>query len=628
MNARPLAVANEDARDPHVLAHDLVLPTLLFAALGGMTWAVRGCSGFGAVAGCLFAGVTWGAAWWYIAQTPGPRPVRRYASGWVVAAITFGVGISGARGWMQWPSFFDGRMLTDYGKGLSVPISPAYGFLWLFIAGVPWAGLGACLLAWTGSLRETRVWHWAIRIACGVGGSLLLHYLFVWFPQYFLPLYGTMEERYNDLGHNPNLKRLIGDCDSALTHLGYYLGFLLYEVGRKDWKNVLLITTVGVVNGTGWSLLQNWSWAHRFWPDAKFNFWRCWESSGGISIGIAYGIAYFLVNRRMSDKERAVFESRRTTAGAEFEWLLVYLGLASWLSLWLRPQINAYALGLFMPPPTDARAQIVSWGNVYFAIVLAFGAAYYVRSSFSGRVSAVDSLVGVGLAAVLIAGIFFSSWLLVGPRPAARDLLRYAPLAFAGVMAYGCVWYFFRRESLERKEGSFAPARSDPNLERLGVYLGLLAGLGLSLRNGLKGWFNIYHGDERHWSGLLWQYLGPVYFVCLLAIVASLLFRPARRDRGRPLVPGAYGLMWLVLIVQNAIAQLITGPLTQWTEVAFSIYYVLLFLSTAVIVFHFRIVNGRVGESEKPPTAAEHESQEPAAACDKTADSSAAYVPG
>jgi hypothetical protein len=641
MNARPLAVASDDdGRDRHVLAHDLFLPTLLFAALGGMSWAVRGCSGFGAVPGCLFAGVTWGAAWWYIAQTPGSRPARRYASGWVIAAITFGVGISGARGWMQWPSFFDGRLQTDTPAGQFVPISPSYGFLWLFIAGVPWAGLGACVLAWTGSLRETRVWHWVIRIACGVGGSLLLHYLFTWFPQYFLPLYGSVEERYKDLEHNPNLGRLIGDCDSALTHLGYYLGFLLYEVGRKDWKNVVLITTVGLVNGAGWSLLQNWSWAHRIWPEGKFNFWRCWESSGGISIGIAYGIAYFLVNRRMSDKERTVFESRRSTAGADFEWLLVYFGLASWLSLWLRPQMTGWAFGLFIQPPADRWAQIRwaqigSWGNVYFTIVLAFGAAYYLRSMFSGRGSAVDGLVGVGIAGVLIAGLFYSSWFFAEARSggrearqAGREMMRYLPLGLVGVMAVGCAWYFFRRGALERKEGSFAPSHSDPNLERLGVYLGLLAGLGLSLRNGLKGWFNIYKGNERDWSEALWQYLGPVYLVCLVAIVAWLLFRPARRDPARPLVPGAYGLMWLVLIVQNAIAQLITGPLTQWTEAAFSIYYVLLFFPTAVIVFHFHIVSARRAESEGPPAAADHESQEPAVAHENTAGASAAYAPG
>jgi hypothetical protein len=45
--------------------------------------------------------------------------------------------------------------------------------------------------------------------------------------------------------------------------------------------------------------------------------------------------------------------------------------------------------------------------------------------------------------------------------------------------------------------------------------------------------------------------------------------------------------MWLVLVVQNAIAQLITGPHTQWNEVAFSIYYALLFAITAAIVIHY-----------------------------------------
>src|SRR5215204_143687 len=111
----------------HELAHDLVLPTLLFAALGGMTWAVRGCSGFGAVAGCVFAGVTWGAAWWYIAQEPEPERTRRYDSGWIVLALTVGIGLSGARGWMQWPSFFEGKLLTNAARGEHVPISKAYG---------------------------------------------------------------------------------------------------------------------------------------------------------------------------------------------------------------------------------------------------------------------------------------------------------------------------------------------------------------------------------------------------------------------------------------------------------------------------------------------------------------------
>ena len=124
--------------------HDLVLPTLHFAALGGMTWAVRGCSGFGAVAGCVFAGSP-GAAWWYTSSTSASGGDRtcRYTSGWIVLALpTVGIGLSGARGWMQWPSFFEGKLMTDAPKGRFEPIPRTYGFLWLFIAGVPWAGPG------------------------------------------------------------------------------------------------------------------------------------------------------------------------------------------------------------------------------------------------------------------------------------------------------------------------------------------------------------------------------------------------------------------------------------------------------------------------------------------------------
>src|SRR6185369_17853217 len=87
-------------------AHDLVLPTVLFMALGAMVWAVRGSSGFGAVNGCVFAGVTWGVAWWFIAREPAARQSRPYSSGWIILALTVGIGLSGARGWMQWPSFF------------------------------------------------------------------------------------------------------------------------------------------------------------------------------------------------------------------------------------------------------------------------------------------------------------------------------------------------------------------------------------------------------------------------------------------------------------------------------------------------------------------------------------------
>ena len=168
-----------------------------------------------------------------------------------------------------------------------------------------WAGLGACLLAWCGSRRPFPAWLWAVRLGCGFGAMYVALFLFRHLPEVFLPLYSTLKAQYQDFQSNPNLRRLVNDNRAAIAHLGLYLGFLLFEVGRRDWKNVKLILTVGLLNGLGWALCQNWQWAARVWPEAQFNFWRCWESSGGISIGIAYGVAFYLANNRMPEPELA-----------------------------------------------------------------------------------------------------------------------------------------------------------------------------------------------------------------------------------------------------------------------------------------------------------------------------------
>jgi hypothetical protein len=418
------------------LIYDFFLPALLFMTLGGMTWAVRGCSGYGAVNGCVFAGVAWGAAWWFISREPGAQQSRRYNSGWIILAMTVGIGMAGARGWMQWPSFFEGHLLTNAGKNEYVPISRVHGFIWLFIAGVPWAGLGACMLAWCNPERPARATGWLIRITCGIGGAVLAKILFDTFPEVFLPLYKTMQTQYHDFAANPNLKRLFGDNRLAIIHLGLFIGFLSYEIGRRDWRNVTLISVVGLVNGLGWSLCQNWKWAHNVWPNVDFNWWRCWESSGGISIGLAYGIAFYLVNSPES-------------------------------------------------VPSDVP---------------------------------------------------------VNPRP---------------------------------------------NAERFGAYLGLIFGLGFSIKNGLKGWANIYIGNEEYWSRVFSMIIGPLMILALVLLAVHIWKRrPLPAGYPGDVFPHAFWLIWIVLITQNVLAQLITGPHSNWTETAFSLYYVVLFLVSGAIVCH------------------------------------------
>jgi hypothetical protein len=495
------------------LTESLILPTLLFAALGGMTWAVRGSSGYGGVSGCIFAGVMWGTAWWYIAHDPGREQTRRYSSGWIVLAVSVGVGLAGAQGWMQWPGFFEGRMYTNYGKNEFVPIPRVHGFIWMFVAGTKWAGLGACLVAWCGSLRETRIWHWAIRIACGFGGAIFASYLYKAAPQNFLPLFDSLQPLYSDLENYPNLKKVVRDGGEVFHHMGFYLGFLLYEIGRRDWRNVVLIITVGTVNGFGWSLCQAWTWAPGFWQDASFNWWRCWESSGGISIGLAFGIGYFLVNRPLTDNERFLIASRSKIAGSNLEWLIVFLSLTGLLYLYL-----GFRLG--------------GWGEIYFCVVATFAVAYFLLKC--------------------------------------------------------------------RRDTGVTTTKSDPNIQRIGLSLGLLTGLGVSIQSGLKGWFNIYKGDENYWNDRLWEILGPAYLIGLVFVVAAILVRPISRSFTGNVFPWASGVIWLVLIVQNTLAQLITGPPWVWNEMAFCIYYALLFLITASIILHFQIRKAHDVNSCKP----------------------------
>jgi hypothetical protein len=425
------------------LVNDLLLPTLLFMALGGMTWAVRGSSGFGAVNGCVFAGVTWGAAWWFISRDPAAEQSRRYSSAWIVLALTVGIGISGNRGWMQWPSFFEGHLQLNSPQGRFAPIPRSYGFLWLFIAGVPWAGIGACLLAWCARKTRLRPGDWGLRLGCGLAGAVLARALFEKFPDLFLPLHQKLAAEYADLQTNPNLRRLIGDNRAALLHLGCYLGFLGYELGRRDWKNVKLISIVGVVNGLGWAVCQNWRWAAHVWPQANFNWWRCWESCGGLSIGAAYGLAYYAVNRR----------ERKPDTG-------------------------------------------------------------------------------------------------------------YSPLSY---------------------QPSF------PRLEKFALHSALLLGLGLSLKNGLKGWANIYLGNEEYWNSLLSRIIGLPLLLAWVTLAIRMRLKPLVIAANGDLFPNAYAMVWIVLLLQNVIAQLVTGPATVSNEMAFKIYYLLLMLLSAVILHFFYV---------------------------------------
>ena len=241
---------------------------------------------------------------------------------------------------------------------------------------------------------------------------------------------------------------------------------------------------------------------------AQFQFCGGWGATGGVSIGFAYGVAYYLVNGRMTKTERAAVAAHKAQGRPTHAWLVAYA-------------VTVLILGWMMP-------EVMPW---YFALMFAIVA------------------LGVGAA------------------------------------------YFRTAQTKDPADGAWSI--DGTILERWGAYTGLILGLGLSILNGLKGWANIYIGNETFW----WTVLGSVIFPAMALIAAGLAALLLRKEDAEPddsdPFPHAYGLLWLVMISQNVIAQLITNGLASWNEMAYNIYYVLLFLMTVPIVYYYQFVKKR-----------------------------------
>jgi hypothetical protein len=92
-------------------------------------------------------------------------------------------------------------------------------------------------------------------------------------------------------------------------------------------------------------------------------------------------------------------------------------------------------------------------------------------------------------------------------------------------------------------------------------------------------------------------------FITLVAILISFFLR-ARSQKPTPVFPHAPFLITLVLVVQNIIAQMITGPLSEIRELHFNIYYLILLAISASILFYFhRRRRGAESLTEIPRTA-------------------------
>jgi hypothetical protein len=273
---------------------------VLMSTAGLFGWAIRGQSGFGAVPGCVFAGVLWGITWFLLSKESGSKKSRRFGMGWTVFAFIFGIGISGMQGWGDIVALIRGTILISKNPNQIIEVSSMWGYFYMFLIGFHWAGIGSLFLAWTGSKTPVTIKIWLKRVIFTSMGFGFAWILLLIFPNLFLPLYHELD------GYNPmlydGLSDLYGEIRQALLFGGVMVGGILFEIIQKDKITLKVLLFPAIFTGLCWMLLITvWEIWIPPWATANgivFNWWRCWESTGGGAIGLGFGITFVLWNKK------------------------------------------------------------------------------------------------------------------------------------------------------------------------------------------------------------------------------------------------------------------------------------------------------------------------------------------
>nr|MDO8115091.1 hypothetical protein [Candidatus Sigynarchaeota archaeon] len=408
-------MTTSNSRTEHPVLEQLtktVFPPILLTTAATFGWAIRGQAGFGAVPGCVFAGTLIATAWYFLSTRAGPDKARPYSSGWTMFAIILGIGIEGMHGWSQWGNWVQGHF--NYA---SLPIEPAMGYIWWFVAAVPWGGTGAVFLAWTRDGAKMTPRLWMLRVLFGSIGFLVALVLFFALPSWFLPYYGSVP--YGDASACHDCVDTYIHNLTAMLFMGVYLGFLAFEIWRKDWQNVKLILIVGIITGIGWMVFQFWMIADQLFGHLSgWNYWRCWESSAGFSIGLGYSVAFMMCNKEMP----------ANPAGQEKKHTIPerYLGLYAAIFIGLTYAITSGVEGIFAIYDSEGNSlayQAIAATLLLTSLLLALLVAWFNdgmprRPVLASR----DRAVFTMLYPVVLSTMFIIGFLVTGPITAISEL--------------------------------------------------------------------------------------------------------------------------------------------------------------------------------------------------------------
>lgn len=274
--------------------YSMTIAPILMITAGLFSWAIRGQAGYGAVPGCVFAGTLWGVTWYFFSKEKQPLKTRRYGLGWTIFAFIFGIGISGMQGWGDIVSLIRGELLYMKNPDMVMDVSMGWGLFYMFWLGFHWAGTGALALAWCGSKDPIKAKDWLFRILSMGLGILVFFGALLLLPNILLPNYEALDAY--DFSAYTGIEDLYGEIRAALIFSGAVAGGLIYEIIRKDKLNALMIVIPSLTTAISWmGLIVFWENIVSPWgavTGVSFNWWRCWESTGGGAIGLGFAIAF------------------------------------------------------------------------------------------------------------------------------------------------------------------------------------------------------------------------------------------------------------------------------------------------------------------------------------------------
>jgi hypothetical protein len=167
-------------------------------------------------------------------------------------------------------------------------------------------------MAWCQPSTPVRWFHWLLRLAAGGVGAWTALWFVKAFPQYVLPFH---EEGIYSLAENATCLRAERTILEIAPHVGLFLGFLIFELVRRDWKAVGLMLVMSLGFAIPFSLGGYWHTLND--SSIKLGWWKFWEMTIGLGGGMAIGLAYYMYNRPCPDAQYR-YSNRAYVLGAAF----------------------------------------------------------------------------------------------------------------------------------------------------------------------------------------------------------------------------------------------------------------------------------------------------------------------